>query len=70
MSRFTSDPNDDFDLELDRYADYEAAFTERTRRKVKANHKPKKSQTQQLDSIAAVEGAGRRFQHHLSPQSL
>ncbi|MBK9124797.1 MAG: hypothetical protein IPM16_16990 [Chloroflexi bacterium] len=56
MSRSTSEHYDDIDLEMDRYADYEAAFTERTRRKAKANHKPKKSQAQQLDSVAAVEG--------------
>lgn len=53
MSRITSEHYDDIDLELDRYADYEAAFTERTRRKAKPNHKPKKSKAQQLDSVAA-----------------
>lgn len=44
---------DDIDAELDRYADYEAQFSTHTRRKTKANHKPKKSHGAVINSMVA-----------------
>lgn len=44
---------DDLDAELDRYTDYEAQFAERTRRKNKADHKPKKTAQAVLTTLAA-----------------
>lgn len=55
---FTTDTYDfdEIDAELDQYSDYEAQFAERTRRKNKAGHRPKKSTEALLTSVAEVEG--------------
>ena len=56
MVHYPSADFDDFDAEIDRYADYEAQFTDHVRRKNKASHKPKKSQDALLSSVAAETG--------------